>query len=154
MLTLTYRTRPTADDVDDVLDTDQYFPYVIDPHVRSLFGFLTADPRLTRRNGAHVSEDGLLVRFGPWVVRTPLENITDARVVGPFRAWQTLGVRVSLLDRGLTFATNTTLAVRVHFRHPVSGLDPLGLIKHPTLTCTVAEPQVLVRWLRHRTLQQ
>jgi hypothetical protein len=44
-------------------------------------------------------------------------------------------------DHGLTFGTTTTGGVCLQLRDPVPGIDPLGLIRHPSLTLTVADPQ-------------
>jgi hypothetical protein len=51
----------------------------------------------------------------------------------------------------LTFATNGKLGVRVSFTAAVRGLDPLGLIRHPELTVTVADVNRLVMLLEART---
>lgn len=86
-------------------------------------------------------DDGVFeARFGRWHVRTPLSNIADAEVTGPYRFFKTAGpARLAITDRGLTFATNGDRGVRVAFGTPVGGLDPLGLIRHPELTVTVAD---------------
>lgn len=87
-------------------------------------------------------------RFGPWRVRTPLANINDVAVTGGYRFAKTAGpARLAITDRGLTFATNGKLGVRVSFTTPVRGLDPLGLIRHPELTVTVADVDRLVTLL-------
>lgn len=91
---------------------------------------------------AWVKVDGasFQARFGPWRVSTPLANITDVAVTGPYRFAKTAGpARLAITDRGLTFATNGERGVRVSFRTPVRGLDPLGMIRHPELTVTVAD---------------
>jgi hypothetical protein len=91
-------------------------------------------------------------RFGPWRVRTPLANITAVAVTGPYRFAKTAGpARLAITDRGLTFATNGKLGVRVSFTTPVRGLDPLGLIRHPELTVTVTDVNHLVKLLEART---
>jgi hypothetical protein len=46
---------------------------------------------------------------------------------------------LAITDRGLTFASNGRRGVRITFRTPVRGLDPLGIIRHPELTVTVAD---------------
>ena len=43
----------------------------------------------------------------------------------------------------MSFATNGDLAVCVRFHEPVKGIDPLGLIRHPGATLTVADPPAL-----------
>jgi hypothetical protein len=87
-------------------------------------------------------------RFGPWRVTTPLENIEDVAVTGPYHFVKTAGpARLAITDRGLTFATNGDRGVLVLFRATVRGLDPLGLIHHPELTVTVADVDQLVSTL-------
>lgn len=81
------------------------------------------------------------MRFGPWTVRTPRENIAGVELSGPYAWVKTAGpARLSFADKGLTFATNGKAGVCLKFVQPVRGLDPLGLIRHPGLTLTVAEP--------------
>jgi hypothetical protein len=91
-----------------------------------------------------VSENALAVRFGPWHLSTPLENVSDAAVTGPYAVWKTAGpARLAITDRGLTFATNGVRGVRITFRQPVRGIEPLGVIRHPELTVTVADVEAL-----------
>lgn len=83
-------------------------------------------------------------RFGPWRVATPLTNVADVSVTGPYRYWKTAGpARLAVTDRGLTFATNGERGVLIRFHEPIRGLDPLGLIRHPELTVTVADVEGL-----------
>jgi hypothetical protein len=42
-------------------------------------------------------------------------------------------------DAGLTFASNGDAGVLISFRERVPAIDPLGLIRHPELTVTVAD---------------
>jgi len=96
-----------------------------------------------------VGERTLEVQFGPWRLSTPLANITDAAVTGPYALWKTAGpARLAITDRGLTFATNGKSGVLISFRTPVRGLEPLGIIRHPELTVTVAEVDRLAKLLR------
>ncbi len=95
-----------------------------------------------------VGDQALEVHFGPWRLSTPLTNITDAAVTGPYAFWKTAGpARLAITDRGLTFATNGKSGVLISFRTPVRGLEPLGVIRHPELTVTVAEVDRLTRLL-------
>lgn len=88
-------------------------------------------------------------RFGLWRLSTPLANVTDAAVTGPFALWKTAGpARLAITDRGLTFATNGERGVRISFRAPVGGLDPFGVIRHPELTVTVADVEGLAKRLQ------
>jgi hypothetical protein len=90
-------------------------------------------------------------RFGPWRVSTPLANVTDVAVTGPYAFWKTAGgARLAITDRGLTFATNGDRGVLISFRSPVPGLDPLGVLRHPELTVTVADVDGLAELLRAR----
>jgi hypothetical protein len=96
-----------------------------------------------------VGDETFEARFGPWRVRTPLTNITDAEVTGPYAFWKTAGpARLAITDRGLTFATNGDRGVLILFEHAVPGLDPLGIVRHPELTVTVADVDGLAELLR------
>ena len=98
-----------------------------------------------------VGDDTLAARFGPWRVRTPLPNVTDVAITGPYAFWKTAGpARLAITDRGLTFATNGDRGVLISFRTPVRGLDPLGVLRHPELTVTVADVDRLAQLLRAR----
>ena len=93
----------------------------------------------------------LAARFGPWLVSTPLANIGDVAITGPYTFWKTAGpARLAITDRGLTFATNGDRGVLISFRTPVRGLDPLGVVHHPELTVTVADVDELAELLRVR----
>ena len=95
-------------------------------------------------DGVRVERDVLVARFGPWMLSTPLTNITGAVTGGPYAVWKVIGPRLSLSDRGLTFGTSARAGVCISFREPVAGIEPTGLLKHPNLTVTVAEPELLV----------
>ena len=88
-------------------------------------------------------------RFGLWRVRTPLTHITDVEVTGPYAFWKTAGpARYAITDRGLALATNGDRGVLIGFEKPVRGLDPLGILRHPELTVTVADVDGLADLLR------
>ena len=100
-----------------------------------------------------VGDDTLDARFGPWRVSTPLANVADVAVTGPYAFWKTAGpARLAITDRGLTFATNGDRGVLVSFHEPVRGLDPLGILRHPELTVTVSEVDRLAQLLRRSAL--
>jgi hypothetical protein len=87
-----------------------------------------------------VTDDELIAKFGPWRVRTPLENIAGCAVTGGYQRIKTMGpAHLSFTDRGLTFATNAERGLCVRFHEPVAGIDPTGRIRHPGLTVTVAD---------------
>ncbi len=119
--------------------------------MRFEFAFDPAPARALRLAGITAGNSVVLVddtwftaHFGSWTVRTPLTNVVDASTSGPYRWWKGLGVRMSLSDKGLTFGSNARSGVCVEFRVPVRGLDPWGLLRHPGLTVTVADPEALV----------
>ena len=96
-----------------------------------------------------VDEGELRVRFGLWRLRTPLDNVASAGESGGFTYLKTAGPpRLSLTDRGITFATNGDRAVCLLFREPVPVLDPAGRLRHPGATLTVADPPALLAALR------
>jgi hypothetical protein len=98
-----------------------------------------------------VDNDGFEAQFGRWRVSTPLSNVTDVAVTGPYRYFKTAGpARLAITDRGLTFATNGERGVRLSFATPVPGMDRFGLLRHPELTVTVAEVDRLAKLLEQR----
>jgi hypothetical protein len=93
-------------------------------------------------------DDVLEARFGPWTLRTTLDDVEGAEVSGPYAWPKVIGpAHLSLVDRGLTFATNPDRGVCIRFREPVPGIEPLGRLRHPSLTVTVAEPGALAELL-------
>jgi hypothetical protein len=91
----------------------------------------------------------LHARYGRWMVQTPLYNIASVEVTGPYRFFKTAGPpRLGVTDAGLTFASNGDRGVLIEFRQKVPGIEPLGILRHPELTVTVAEPEDLAATLR------
>jgi hypothetical protein len=94
----------------------------------------------------------LVARFGPWRVRTPLQNIAGVEVTGPYSFLGSAGpARLALTGRGITFATNGERGVCVRFHVPVRGIEPTGTLRHPTLTLTVLDIDGLHAALRRGT---
>jgi hypothetical protein len=92
-----------------------------------------------------VSSQGFEARYGRWRVKTPLTNIKEVSATGPYHFIKTAGpARLAITDRGLTFASNGERGVLIEFHSAVPGLDPLGLIRHPELTVTVADVDGLI----------
>jgi hypothetical protein len=90
--------------------------------------------------GVDVKDGQLLARFGPWRVSTSLDNVEGAQVSGPYATLLVVGpARLSIADRGLTFATNARRGLCIRFRQPVRGVEPTGRLRHPALTVTVAD---------------
>jgi hypothetical protein len=93
-----------------------------------------------------IADDQLTVRFGPWKLRTPLSNVVSYERTGPFTIPKTAGpAHLSLVDRGITFATNRDAALCVRFAEPVPAIDPFGWIRHPAATMTVDQLDDLAR---------
>ena len=125
------------------------FDFAFAPAYRRLARALRVTPDTA---WVEVDEETFHARFGPLRVRTPLTNITDAEVTGPYAFWKTAGpARFAITDRGLTFATNGDRGVLISFENPVRGLDPLGILRHPELTVTVADVDGLAELLRGRS---
>ena len=90
--------------------------------------------------GVWVDEAVLRIRFGPWRLQTPLNNVVDTVHTGPFAPFKTMGpAHLSFADRGLTCATNSERGLCIRFDQPVPGIEPLGLLRHPAVTVTVAD---------------
>ncbi len=130
--------RPSEDPVEQ-------FEMAFDPRFRLPLAALGVTP-----STAHVTigPDRLLACFGPWVVRTTPSNVRAVDLTGPYRSYRAIGARLSVADRGLTFGSAVTRGVCMLFREPVHGLDPLGLLRHPGLTVTVARPEVFAAAVR------
>ncbi len=92
------------------------------------------------RAWVQVDDEHLLANYGPWQLRTSLANIRNVAVTGPYRFYRTAGpARLGVTDGGLTFASNGDEGVLMSFCRRVPAIDPLGLIRHPELTVTVAD---------------
>lgn len=95
-----------------------------------------------------VSGGDVDARFGPWRVRTTLDNVAGVERTGPYSLAKTAGpAHLSFADRGITFATNPDAGLCIRFRFPVRGIDPAGMIRHPGLTVTVDDIDGLARLL-------
>ncbi|WP_244236601.1 hypothetical protein [Micromonospora violae] len=94
-----------------------------------------------------VTERDLMIRYGPWRLRTDRGNITAAELSGPYRWWRAIGPRLSMADGGATFGSSTAGGVCLRFAVPVPALVPGGRLRHPAVTVTVAGPPALARLL-------
>ena len=118
------------------------FAFFFDPRLAWLSRVFGVKPETAF---VEVGRTGFVARLGPWGVTTTADNLAGADVTGPYRALKVAGpAHLSLADRGLTFATNAERGVCVRFLRLVRGIDPLGLIRHPALTVTVADCEGLV----------
>ena len=120
----------------------EFFPYAVD--IR-LAPFWLPYGLLRGRDGVTLTDETFRATFGLIKLQTPRGNIDEAHVTRDYRWWTAAGVRLSLADDGLTFGTNRSAGVCVHFRDPVPS--PLRAKAHSALTVTVADVDGLVRSL-------
>lgn len=124
---------------------DAQFEFVFDPRVRRWNRLFGVRPRST---GISIADGDITAQFGPWKLRTDCDNVTAVTTTGPYKTWRVAGpARLSLADRGITFASNTDVGLCIQFRTAVPALDPFHILRHPTLTVTVADPGALARAL-------
>jgi hypothetical protein len=125
--------------------TSARFPFRFAPSYRRLARLFGVTPE---RAWVEVGAEELTARFGPWRVRTQLHNIASVEATGPYAFLKTAGpARLSITDRGLTFATNGDRGVCISFHSPVTGIDRAGRIRHPELTVTVLDVDGLLKEL-------
>ena len=121
------------------------FPFRFDPAYRRLARLFGVTPE---RAWVDLGDEELEARYGWWRVRTPRSNIAGVEATGPYLFLKTAGpARLAITDRGLTFASNRDRGACISFHSPVVGIDPFGLIHHPTLTVTVLDVDGLVEAL-------
>jgi len=98
-----------------------------------------------------VSDHEIEARFGPWRVATPIDNVADVSVTGPYQWWFVAGpAHLSRTDHGLTFATNDLAGVCLRFHEPLAPAFPLPRWRHPGLTVTVADVEGFAALVRER----
>ena len=113
------------------------FPFRFEPLYRAMALPLGITPRTA---GVEVDARHLRVRFGLWRVETELANVAGTERTGPYQVPKTIGPpHLSFSDRGMTCATNRRRGLCVRFHEPVQGIDPVGALRHPGLTLTVAD---------------
>lgn len=124
-------------------DTSVRFAFLFDPLLLPFSAAVGVVPATTH---LVLDDDELVIRFGPWSLRTPRSNVAGCDVTGPYRPWKVAGPpHVSLRDRGVTFATNRRRGACIRFHEPVTGALPWGLLRHPAATVTVTNPDDLAR---------
>ncbi len=125
---------------------NRHFEFDFDPRYRSAARAFGITPE---RTGVEITADRLNARYGRWRVSTPLSNIASVDITGPYLFVKTAGpARLGITDRGLSFASNGRRGVLITFERPVTGIDPFGIVHHPELTVTVADPEGLAEALR------
>jgi len=122
----------------------EFFPFAMDRRLAPFWLPFCVRPG---KDGVTITDAGtFLATFGFLKLATPLANIDEAHVTRNYRWWTAAGARRSLADNGLTFGTNRTAGVCIHFRQPVPS--PLRRKGHPALTVTVADVDGLVQRLQ------
>ncbi len=124
-----------------------FFPYHFDRRTQPLLRLIgvRAD-----RDGVRLDGEQLLASFGVLNMGTPIANVAEASVTGPYSALKAIGPRLSMADHGLTFGTTGRRGVCLRFDQPISRV--VGPWDHPGLTLTVADPERLVAALAERSL--
>lgn len=121
-----------------------FFPYRLDPRYR----LLLAPLGVSDDDGVTLTDDTFRATFGWKTLETPLSNIAEAHITRDYAWYKAIGIRLSFVDRGLTFGTSTHGGVCVHFHersHRVIG--PKG---HDALTVTVDDLDGLVAAINER----
>ena len=121
--------------------SEERFAFHFDPGFQVALFAVGVTPRTA---WVSVSETSVEARFGPWVCHTERANVVESSLTGPYQWYKSIGVRLSFVDRGLTFGTTTRGGVCMRFAEPVPGIDPFGLQRHPGLTVTVADRDGLI----------
>jgi hypothetical protein len=127
--------------------TERRFAFVFDPVNLALGAPFGVTPWTTE---VRVTSADLIVRYGPWTLRTPRANVAGTTPTGPYDLMKIAGpARVSLADRGISFATRTEGGLCIRFHEPVPAALPLhlGLVRHPAATVTVEAAGELARLL-------
>ena len=126
----------------------QVFDFAFDDVFRWADKALGITPDTT---SVEVGPDAVVAHFGRWTARFARSNIDSVEVTGPYHVLKTIGPpHLSLADRGITFATNRRQGVCIRFRNPIGAMDPLGLLRHPSITVTVDRPEELAGLLLGR----
>ncbi|MDQ1680497.1 MAG: hypothetical protein QOI42_1356, partial [Frankiaceae bacterium] len=92
-----------------------------------------------RTTGARVGAEGLRIRYGVLRLSTPLANVIDARITGPYQLWRSAGPRLSGRDSGITFGTSAGPGVCLLFAERVRVFYP-----HEACTIMPADPEAFV----------
>lgn len=99
-------------------------------------------------SGVVVSAEDLTVRFGPWLVTTPVDNIAAATVTREVPLLAAGGPpRIDPRTGALTMATSPHRGVKLRLREPVSGGLPTDRVRHREIVLTVRDPEGLVALL-------
>ncbi|WP_412543762.1 hypothetical protein R8Z50_15105 [Longispora sp. K20-0274] len=85
----------------------------------------------------------LRIRFGPWWLETPVDNVLDAAPVDVPAGWAGIGARTTGGDTAL-FGTGAARGAVIRFANPAAGNLPFGGLTHARTIVTVARVDALV----------
>jgi hypothetical protein len=126
----------------EAVTTEQFFPYALDRRLQLFWLPFGLRPD---RDGVRLTGDTFRATYGWLSLVTPRSNVTGAHITRGYRWWTAVGARGSLVDDGLTFGTNASAGVCVHFAERVHRV--MGFRDHSALTVTVADLEGLVEAL-------
>jgi hypothetical protein len=127
----------------DPLGTE-HFPFFVERRWRVPLLFWG----VKRRPYVELTADGrMVVRFGWWDVATPVSNMRDHRITGPYRWWSAIGVRRSVRHGDGSFCSTDRRGVFVTFRERVPFAP---IFRVPALTVTVADVEAFSTALERR----
>ena len=93
--------------------------------------------------------DEVHIAFGPWHMRFPRADVADVQETTDYWLPKVAGPpRLSLVDGGITFATNRERGLCIRLERPHPGIGPFGVLKHPGATVTVDDIDGLTHALR------
>ncbi|MGW2623688.1 hypothetical protein [Micromonospora taraxaci] len=125
-------------------DVATRFPFRFDPLFRPVLALVGVRPATA---WVVVTDRDLMIRYGPWRLRTARANVIAVELSGPYRWWRVIGPHASMVDRGASFGSSTAGGICLRFGEPVPALVPGGRVRHPAATVTVADPPALARLL-------
>ena len=114
----------------------QRFAFDFDPRYRRILRLMGVNPG---NSWVEVGVDLRVHYSWFWRIRTPIANIARVCVTGPYVPRRAVGPHLSLKDRGITFGTSPRQGICLLFVEPITGIDLVGVIRHPGLTLTLAD---------------
>ena len=93
-----------------------------------------------------MTDRDLMIRYGPWRLRTGRDNVTAVELSGPYRWWRAIGPHLSLADGGASSAAARPAGSACASANRCRRWCP-GAARHPAATVTVADPAALARLL-------
>lgn len=118
------------------------FPFRVDRRWKPLLLLWGVRPE---RAEISLADGRFLARFGPWRFETPLANVRDHAVTGPYRWWSALGVRLSASGGDGSFCSTADRGVCLRFHERVRVARVLRM---PAFTVTPADAEALSQALQ------